>query len=148
MRCQTVLSTNPNAKNLVLVHGWAMNNQVWQVLINALEGQFHLHLLHDDWSDDLDTVLAELPTQAIWCAWSLGAVLAVRVAVAFPQRVTRLITIAANPCFVAQKDWPCGLTAANFSQFRQGIEQDAVQGLKRFVALQCQGSLSYKQDVR
>ena len=57
-----------------------------------------------------------------------------------------LITLASNPCFVAQLDWSTAMPVETFIQFKQSFEQDAISTLKRFGLLVCQGASSTKKD--
>ncbi len=79
--------------NLVLLHGWGMNNGVWDALPRALSDRFQLHPIelpghgHADFDpsgrdlpDWADAVLAQAPEQAIWLGWSLGALVALQAA--------------------------------------------------------------------
>ncbi|MEE4110609.1 MAG: alpha/beta fold hydrolase [Halieaceae bacterium] len=79
--------------NLVLIHGWGMNNAVWETLPASISDRYHLHPIelpgHGDSPEtpeggDLqawaDAVLAQAPEQAIWLGWSLGALVALQAA--------------------------------------------------------------------
>ncbi|MEA3640686.1 MAG: alpha/beta fold hydrolase [Lamprobacter sp.] len=79
--------------NLVLLHGWGMNNAVWDALPATLTDRFQLHPIElpghgqarfepqwRDLPDWADTVLAQAPEQAIWLGWSLGALVALQAA--------------------------------------------------------------------
>jgi len=65
-----------------------------------------------------------------------------------PERVQAVVTIACNPCFVQRDDWPCAMSLLDFQQFQQGLRDNPSATLKRFIALQCVGSTSQKQDAR
>ncbi|NEX18325.1 MAG: pimeloyl-[acyl-carrier protein] methyl ester esterase [Halochromatium sp.] len=79
--------------NLVLLHGWGMNNAVWDALPATLTDRFQLHPIElpghgqapfepewRDLPDWADAVLAQAPDQAIWLGWSLGALVALQAA--------------------------------------------------------------------
>ncbi|MFP4076237.1 MAG: alpha/beta fold hydrolase, partial [Halochromatium sp.] len=78
---------------LVLLHGWGMNNGVWDALPASISERFHLHPIElpghgnapfqshwRDLPDWADAVLAQAPEQAIWLGWSLGALVALQAA--------------------------------------------------------------------
>lgn len=80
--------------NLVLLHGWGMNNGVWDALPATLTDRFDLHPIElpghghapyePSWRDLPDwanAVLAQAPDQAIWLGWSLGALVALQAAI-------------------------------------------------------------------
>ncbi len=82
-----------NRPTLVLLHGWGMNNGVWEALPAAFSERFHLHPIElpghgnapfqphwRDLPDWADAVLAQAPEQAIWLGWSLGALVALQAA--------------------------------------------------------------------
>lgn len=143
---QHYLSHNPCAVNLVLVHGWAMSSGVWQPLLPYLQDDFNVTVI-DGFDQDID-YLAIAPETAIWCGWSLGAVLALKIAHQYLERVQAVVTIAFNPCFVQRDDWLYAMPLEDFEYFQQGLNHNKAATLKRFVALQCLGSSSQKQDVR
>ena len=147
LRHQLYLSHNPHAINLVLVHGWGMNSEVWQPLLPYLQDDFHVTVI-DGFEEDISAYLAIAPEFAIWCGWSLGGLLVLDIGNQYPERVQAVVTIACNPCFVQRDDWPCAMSLLDFQQFQQGLTDNPSATLKRFIALQCHGSTSQKQDAR
>ncbi|MDO9179935.1 MAG: alpha/beta fold hydrolase [Agitococcus sp.] len=147
LRHQLYQSYNPHAVNLMLVHGWGMNSEVWQPLLPYLQDDFHVTVI-DGFEEDITAYLAIAPEFAIWCGWSLGGLLVLDIASQCPQRVQAVVTIACNPCFVQRDDWPCAMSLLDFQQFQQGLRENPSATLKRFIALQCLGSSSQKQDAR
>src|SRR5690606_18252417 len=98
--------------DLIMVHGWSMHSGVWQPLADLLAKQFTLHLVDlpghgaSGWCSEalhIDNILEELkqnvPETAAWLGWSLGGQLSLAFAARFPQRVSKLILMAANPKF-------------------------------------------------
>jgi len=147
LRHQRYLSHNPHAVNLVLVHGWGMNSEVWQPLLPYLQDDFHVTVI-DGFEEDITAYLAIAPEFAIWCGWSVGGLLVLDIASQYPERVQAVVTIACNPCFVQRDDWPCAMSLLDFQQFQQELTDNPSATLKRFIALQCLGSSSQKQDAR
>ena len=147
LRHQRYLSNNPRAVNVVLLHGWGMNSEVWQPLLPYLQDDFHVTVI-DGFEDDIRAYLAIAPEFAIWCGWSVGGLLVLDIASQYPERVQAVVTIACNPCFVQRDDWPCAMSLLDFQQFYQGLTDNPSATLKRFIALQCLGSSSQKQDAR
>jgi len=147
LRHQLYLSNNPHAINLVLVNGWGMNSEVWQPLLPYLQDDFHVTVI-DGFEEDITAYLAIAPEFAIWCGWSLGGLMVLDIANQCPERVQAVVTIACNPCFVQRDDWPCAMSFLEFQQFQQGLTDNLSATLKRFIAVQCLGSSSQKQDAR
>ena len=124
-----------------------MNSEVWQPLLPYLQDDFHVTVI-DGFEEDISAYLAIAPEFAIWCGWSLGGLLVLDIASQCPQRVQAVVTITCNPCFVQRDDWPCAMSLLDFQQFQQGLTDNLSATLKRFIALQCLGSSSQKQDSR
>ena len=115
---------NPEAENLVLIHGWGMHGGVWQPIVARLERYFHLHIIDlpgmgvsppltsrfdhqqtgaspDSQSNDIvDEVASVLPPQANVCGWSFGGQIAMQLALQYPQRIKKLVLIGSTPKFV------------------------------------------------
>lgn len=113
--------------DLVLLHGWGLNAQVWQSMVARLAPHFRLHLVDlpgygrsqgfgpMSLNDMADCVLAQAPDRAVWLGWSLGGLVASQIALSAPTQVEKLITVASSPCFSAQEGWP-------------GIKPEVLQG--------------------
>lgn len=154
-------TAHANAPVLVLLHGWGMHSAVWETFIPFLVPHLRVRCIDlpgfgrsasvpvPTSLEAMTDVLQEVaPVQAVWMGWSLGGLLAMEMAARLPQRVSHLVLMAATPCFVQQNDWPCAMPAKDFSAFVDSVRQDASTALKRFLALQCLGSVSSKQDLR
>lgn len=136
---------------LVLLHGWGMRPEVWRALTTEITTGYNIIALplpgHDGavpapsptleaWTD---TVKDGIPDGAIVVGWSLGAMLALDLAVRYPHKVSRLALIGATPRFVCGSDWQSGLPQDTVSAFRLGYAQSPRQTLRRFQALQTLG---------
>lgn len=144
---------------LVLLHGWGLNAQVWRCISARLAPHFRLHLVDLPGygrsqgfgpltlAQMADIVLARAPERAIWLGWSLGGLVASQVALCAPQRVAGLITLASSPCFRAQEDWP-GIKSTVLQGFQQQLSEDFQRTVERFLALQTLGTDSARQDAR
>ncbi|WP_053981462.1 malonyl-ACP O-methyltransferase BioC [Marinagarivorans algicola] len=147
---------------LVCIHGWAANAQVWSALVNHVNmGVFTVDLPGfgdecasvpscDDFVAHLVTELKALNVpihQTYLVGWSLGGQVAALLAQQLAAQglsIAGLVTIASNPCFVAQSDWPSAMPEADFIQFQQHFATQPALTLKRFVTLQATGG----QNVR
>ncbi|MCL1075520.1 pimeloyl-ACP methyl ester esterase BioH [Shewanella dokdonensis] len=144
---------------LVWLHGWGVNGSIFLPTVTQLS-QYRSYCVDlpgfgdsqpqpgtiDDWAELL---IAQLPANAIWLGWSLGGLVATRIAQRWPQKIRGLITIASSPCFMAQTTppWP-GIAATVLQQFTQQLEQDLQRTVERFMALQAMGSNSARDDIR
>ncbi|VEB95063.1 Pimelyl-[acyl-carrier protein] methyl ester esterase [Cedecea lapagei] len=152
--------TKGEGKNdLVLLHGWGLNAEVWHNIETELGSHFRLHLV------DLpgygrskgfgsltlekmaDIVLAKAPERAIWLGWSLGGLVASQIALVSPERVNALVTVASSPCFTAAEGWP-GIKPEVLAGFQQQLSEDFQRTVERFLALQTLGTETARQDAR
>ncbi|APU48016.1 hydrolase [Acinetobacter junii] len=140
-------------QKILLITGWGGGIKLLKPLHDALEQKGHsveriniFNVLNDD-------VLQQHVELAVKCdviiGWSLGGQLATILINQIQQQYAEqkvLITLASNPCFVAQADWMTAMPVESFMQFKQSFEQDAITTLKRFGLLVCQGASSAKKD--
>ncbi|WP_245573417.1 malonyl-ACP O-methyltransferase BioC [Marinimicrobium agarilyticum] len=136
---------------IVLLHGWGFDSRSWEPLLPLLR-QFSDVIALDlpgfgDTPGDgefeqeavLEQVLQSLPSRVTLVGWSLGGMLAVALAARYPERVTRLVTIASNLRFVADQQWPHAMAASVNRRFNEEFERSAEKGLRRFVGLVAHG---------
>ena len=134
---------------LVMLHGWGMHSGVWQPLIKKLSSQYmlylvdlpgmgnsrpvepyHLHALADE-------VAQVIPGVCDVLGWSLGGLVAQRIALNQPDRIRRLILVGSTPCFVNKNDWDLGVDPVNFESFAQAVNSDYKATILQFLTLQC-----------
>jgi pimeloyl-[acyl-carrier protein] methyl ester esterase len=113
-----------------------------------LPGYGHSSSLHaNNLNEAAEMVIEQAPDKAIWVGWSLGGLIATHVALNFPERVARLVTIASSPKFAAEKRWR-GIKPAVLSAFTEQLMEDFHVTIERFMALQAMGSPTARQDVK
>lgn len=158
LHIETIGNADANPQHLVLIHGWGMHSGVWQPLIKKLSKHFCLHLVDlpgMGFSQSIEPyhlhavaekVAEVIPAHADICGWSLGAQVAMRLAILQPERVRRLVLIGATPCFVNSAefdnrvDWEFGVDGDVFFNFAAQVKQDYQATLMKFLTLQCMGS--------
>jgi len=66
-----------------------------------------------------------------------------------PERIDKLIAVAASPRFLVEPDsqWP-GVEPQVLEGFAQGLEQDYRKTLQQFLSIQALGSERAKQEIR
>jgi pimeloyl-[acyl-carrier protein] methyl ester esterase len=136
---------------LALVHGWGMNAHVFDTLAGLLADDFEVRALDlpghggreplvndtlQSWSEDL---AQQLPDGATLLGWSLGGQVAMRAALDHPERIARLVLLAATPRFVATDDWPHAVALQDLSDFGAALLADTQATLLRFLTLQTRG---------
>lgn len=144
-------NSGAQAETLVLLHGWGCDSTTWQPLLEELQ-QFGSLLAIDlpgfgasehqpltDFESLLEQLQLLLPARAIVIGWSLGGMLAVALAARAPQKISRVITLAANTKFVAADDYLHGMPPVVNHKFNQSFAGDAQTTLKMFNGLLAQG---------
>lgn len=127
----------------VLLSGWGMPCECWQPLLDDLRR--HANIIVVDYLEAIGDaqaveaffaqLLSQLPERFALLGWSLGGMLATRMAAAFPERVTHLLTLAANLRFATSDDWPHALPLEVFQQFRKDFDSAPEKTLGRFAGL-------------
>lgn len=132
---------------MVLLHGWGTHPVIWEPLLDFFPEARALPLPGYAGSAQAFTLeqmaeqtAAQLQAGSLLVGWSLGGLLAARIAQAWPEKVSGLILIAATPCFVSRADWPHGIAAEVFEQFAASLAQDYPGTIRRFLSLQAQGA--------
>ena len=136
--------TRGQGPELVLLHGWAMHSGIWGGVTDALATEFRVNLVdlpghginrHIPLSRDLKTVaeliLSEVPPAA-WMGWSLGGLVSLAAALQQPEKVQKIILVAATPSFSRQKDWEYGVDIAAQQAFAEGLKNDFAGTLDYF----------------
>lgn len=139
--------------SILLITGWGGGTQLLEPLQHKLQQQGH----HVELINIFNALDEEILQQHVELAhrfdvimgWSLGGQLATILTQQLQQQYAEqktLITLASNPCFVAQPNWSTAMPQETFKQFKLSFQQDAVATLKRFGFLVCQGADSAKKD--
>ncbi len=138
---------------IVLLHGWGCDSQVWQPLLPFFKqwsDVITIDLVYKNKTADslCNEIIEQLPTRFMLCGWSLGGMLATRLAARYPEKVDGLITLASNASFVARDHWPDGMPVDTYEGFYSLFQKSAKQGLKRFSLLQVHGDVESKQQMQ
>jgi pimeloyl-[acyl-carrier protein] methyl ester esterase len=146
-------------RDLVLLHGWGLNAEVWGCILTRLTPHFRLHLVDlpgygrsqgfgaMSLEQMAETVLAAAPEKAWWLGWSLGGLITSQIALAHPERVNGLISVATSPCFAQQDAWT-GIRPDVLAGFQHQLSVDFQRTVERFLALQTLGTENARQDAR
>ncbi len=136
---------------LVVLHGWGMNQSVWQPVRAQLEARArvswldlpgHGHSLSvrmGRLDEVVEQLAAHIPEHALIMGWSLGGLVAQALAHAYPNKVAGLVLVASTPRFVAGDTWAHGLADPVLTGFASDLQQDYAATVKRFFALQFMG---------
>lgn len=151
----------PERPPLVLLHGWGMHGGVFAPLAAALRPlgwEVHTPDLAGhgrrtaEGFDDLDTlcqaVADDLPPRCVLGGWSLGSLVALRLAATLTQRIEGLLLLHATPCFQAADDWPHGMDPTTLAAFGAALEGSPGATFERFLVLQAQGDAAPRDTLR
>jgi pimeloyl-[acyl-carrier protein] methyl ester esterase len=150
-------------QHLVLIHGWGMHSAVWQPVVKKLAQHACVHLVDlpgMGFSEAVDSphinTVAErlfeaLPAEATLCGWSLGGLIAMRMALKQPTRVKQLVLVGSTPCFVNKPDdgsWQDGIDPEVFQDFALQVSVDYQATMLKFLTLQCMGSKDTRSIIK
>lgn len=143
---------------LVVVGGWGVDAAMILPLFDGWPGEIHLVSLNEPlmtrWHSVADVaayLLGRYPCPAVWVGWSQGAQVVMAAAAQSGLQVSRVITLAGFPRFVAAPDWPVGMAAKTFDDFRAGIARETSLAWRRFQYLLIHGGDDHRgarQDIQ
>ena len=138
---------------LVLLHGWAMNAEVWRPVLHQLEVNWQVYRVNlpghggcaysrtaaefDDW---LERIIDIAPANAVWLGWSLGGLFSIAAAARYPERVKKLVLVATTPKFVTAVDWLFAGDVAVWRRFSESLLKNAKATNSQFLKTQALGS--------
>lgn len=138
--------------DIVFVHGWGLNSEIWVSYIDAVHEALPNVNIHNldlpgygqisdmESSSDL-AVLAKscaerAPDNALWVGWSLGGMVALKAAMLTENKVAGLQLIGTLPRFVGSPDWSNGVDLSVFQRFCDALASDYRSALSTFLLLQ------------
>lgn len=140
-------------QKILLITGWAVGTQPLQALKQALiQKGFEVELVNIFNGFDPDDFIKHVKLAEqfdVIMGWSLGGQLATKLVKHIHEQTGQLkalITLASNPCFIANASWEIGMENSTFLSFKDAFEKDPLMTLKRFCYLVTQGRVNAKQD--
>jgi len=145
-------------KPLVFLHGWGQSGRIWHEQRAYFSSMYAVNTPclpgHGsapgapaaDWVDRLAAGLPENP--AIIVGWSLGGILAIRMALTYPGHVAALVLVATTPCFCCRPDWPFGCADDIFHMFEAGVRESPARTVRHFFNLMLHGDGLSRARVR
>jgi pimeloyl-[acyl-carrier protein] methyl ester esterase len=89
-----------------------------------------------------------VPEGATVCGWSLGGLLALRLAAQHPLLTRALALVSTTPCFVQRPGWPHAMEAATLAEFSAGLRTDPAGTVGRFLKLTALGGPHARAQIR
>jgi pimeloyl-[acyl-carrier protein] methyl ester esterase len=146
--------------DLVLLHGWALHGGAWEPVAKRLAPRFRVHVVDlpgHGYSrgaafGDLDTLatrVAEVvPVGSAACGWSLGGLVAMKLAALASLGIRALALVAATPSFVARAGWPSGIAPETLAAFARDLSRDQDATVRAFLQLTARGATGARGCVR
>lgn len=146
----------------VLLHGWGMNQGVWQLVRAPLQNALDEEVITLDlpgFGDEkrvpkpysleagCDILASQIPDQSRIIAWSLGGLFALTLAQKYPQKVREIVLVASTPYFQQVPQWP-GIKPDVLSLFMEQLSTAHDKTVDRFLAIQTMGSETAKADIK
>ncbi len=147
--------------NIVLLHGWGLSGNVWEGVIDKLmqfsrvsivdlPGYGRSQTLNKPYN--LHNLAAEvrqhIAPQSIVLGWSLGGMIAVQMALDFPEYVNKLILVASSPQYFKSQDWPYAVSREILEGFASELLADYQATILHFLAIQALGSEHAQDEIR
>jgi pimeloyl-[acyl-carrier protein] methyl ester esterase len=155
------VTTTGQGPRLVLLHGWALNSHVWDDLVPRLASEFSVtcvdlpghgasrwHAGIDDLDSLAETVVPHLGAHCHLLGWSLGGMVALKLALRHAARIEKLVLVASTPKFVASPDWPSALQPAVLEHFAARLREDYPATVREFLTLQVRGDERAHEALR
>ncbi|MDT9587062.1 MAG: pimeloyl-ACP methyl ester esterase BioH [Candidatus Arsenophonus melophagi] len=152
-------SGSKGKQDIVLLHGWGLNAEVWRLIEMKCGSHFRLHLVDlpgygrsnlfppTSLQKMADVIWQKAPKQAIWLGWSLGGLIANIIAINHQSEIAGLITVASTPCFSQQENWP-GIKLMVLTGFENQLQVNFHHTVERFLASQTLGTKTAHEDIR
>lgn len=147
--------------NALLISGWGTHAAIWDPIIPVLERAYQIDVIEPPWlpagqvlgsmsavDDYIDALAQRVAEDTTLIAWSLGGLLALRLAARFPNKVKRLILIASTAYFPCDEGGINGIDRAWLDSFSQRFLAAPEKTLQRFMTLQVKGEQQAKPCLR
>ncbi|WP_455205081.1 pimeloyl-ACP methyl ester esterase BioH [Kaarinaea lacus] len=154
--------TQGKGKDLVLIHGWGISGNVWESVADKLSNQYRVtivdlpgygrsakyHLEHYSLSAVANTLAEVIPPQSIVMGWSLGGMIAMKLALNHAKRLCQLVLVATSPQFHLSDDWPHAVDTQILENFANELASSYRDTILQFLSIQALGSEHARDEIR
>ncbi len=128
---------------LLLLHGFGFDHKIWTPFLIDLNKKYRVYRVDlpgfgktacMPWEAFKFNLLEQLPPQIALCGWSMGGLIATRLALEHPERISHLINISSSPCFMASSHWP-GILPNQLNLFNQQLKLNPKKTIENFMGL-------------
>ncbi|ABF14295.1 pimeloyl-ACP methyl ester esterase BioH [Candidatus Palibaumannia cicadellinicola] len=146
-------------KKLVLLHGWGFTTNVWSCIEPQLSSHFYIYNIELPGYGNLanyanltvtqmaNILVTKIPDKTLLLGWSLGGLVATKIAQLWPEKILGLITVASSPCFSSTAGWP-GIKPKFFYDFFNKLNTNIIHTINNFIVLQTMNTNSSYSDTR
>ena len=146
--------------DLVLLHGWALHGGAWTAVAKRLASRFRVHVVdlpgHGHSRDvplhDLESLAARVaevvPAGSAACGWSLGGLVAMKLAAIAALGIRALGLVATTPSFVTREGWTAGLAPDRLAGFSRELGRDRDEAVRSFLRLNAHGAPGARHCAR
>jgi pimeloyl-[acyl-carrier protein] methyl ester esterase len=157
--------TTGQGPDLVFLHGWGMNGDVWESVIPSLAENYRVTTVDlpghgrsvDACVDKAGNyslgevarqVMEVTPQGSTLVGWSMGGLVATQLVLDNPGVINGLVLVSSAPKFVRDESWPDGMEAEVLDSFAGDLREDYRNTVKRFIAIQAMGSDNPREEQR
>src|SRR3972149_578919 len=146
---------------LGIIHGWGFDSQVmaglaaelspcWNTRLIDMPGYGHHHMTgfppgNDNFASNL---ISAIPPYCMLVGWSLGGMVAIKIAHSMQDKIKAIILLASTPCFVRKHDWPHGIESTQIKNMAKRVSTENNEVLQEFAGLTARGDISPKETIR
>ena len=154
------VETAGSGPDLVLLHGWGLHSGAWTEVLPLLRESFRVHAIDlpghgrsariEPTTLDAcaEAVVSMLPPRTMLCGWSLGGLVAQRIAAWSPERLRALALVSTTPCFLQRDDWAHAMKPATLDAFAKGLATNTAATLRDFVRLNALHGAHGREAIR
>ena len=148
-------------RTLCLIHGWGVDSRIWKGLAARLPVHWRIITLDlPGYGTSVisnppaeihiiaDMLIPLIPRNAVLMGWSLGGMVAIKIARLLGGDINTLILLASTPCFVKKKDWLHGIEPELIRTMADRLFDNTDRVLQEFIALTAKGDVAPRQTVR
>lgn len=155
------MQTN-NEEQIYLIHGWGFDSRVMNDCILLLEKKYRTSLLDmpgygpartqevpKDIDSMTDALIRKITPGCILAGWSLGGMIAIRMAGRLKNKIRAIVLIASTPCFSKKDGWPHGVEKTLIEKMQQRITNGETEKvLKEFALLIAKGDVNSRKIAK
>lgn len=138
-----LIHSNYCEQNLLFIPGWATDSQIFFQQFEYFKAKLGILLVdlmaeesstaNLDYSENVVNLINQLNLKNIVViGWSLGSLVAIKLANIIPERVSSLLLISATSKFISEKNYSCGQPLASVRQLKKSLKKDYETTLNRF----------------